>query len=264
MVKFCSLGSGSDGNCSFIGTKHSKILIDAGLSGIKIIKNLNEIGVEAKDLDGIFITHEHSDHTKGAGILSRKFDLPIYATYGTWSVMRNSIGEINSKNLNYIYNDEHCFINDVCINPFYIPHDAIEPVGFNILAKNYKISIATDIGHINEDLKESIVNSDILLIEANYDKEMINLSSYPYDVKKRIIGKFGHLSNNETGSLLKDIITGKMKYIFLGHLSQDNNSPNLAYNTVLEVLKKEKIKIGKYIKMDICSRNISSNLVILD
>lgn len=262
-VKFCPIASGSSGNSIYVGTEQTHILFDAGLSGKKIEQGLDELKVSGKSLDALFITHEHNDHIKGAGILSRRFDIPIYATQGTWDGMIDSIGEIAQKNIKIIYGGENCVINDICVHPFNIPHDAAEPVGFSIFADKCKMTIATDLGHITDTIKENVIDSDILLLEANHDVEMLKNGPYPYYLKKRILGDNGHISNATAGELLSEIMNKKLKYIYLGHLSAENNIPHLAYETVAKILENNKIKLGTYLKMDMASRHSNSREIIL-
>ena len=172
-------------------------------------------------------------------------------------------GKLAPKNRQYIYPEERCIINDICINPFSIPHDASEPVGYNIEAENHKITIATDLGHITKTIKESIFDSEILLLEANHDEQMVKNSSYPYELQERILGKQGHLSNKTAGNLLCDVISEKLSYVFLGHLSEENNSPNLAYKTVKNILQKEKIQVGKQLQLEVAPRNKNSSVITL-
>lgn len=254
-VEFCTLVSGSSGNSTYIGTKHTRILIDAGVSGKKIQECLAELKLTGNDIDGLFITHEHLDHIKGAGIFSRRFDVPIYATYETWMAMEDTLGKISQGNKRFVYPGENCIINDICVKPFSIPHDAVEPVGYNIFAGGKKVTLATDIGHITEEIQESIAQSEILLLEANHDEEMVHKGGYPWHLKKRILSDNGHLSNKKAGELLSAVVDGKMKHVFLGHLSQENNEPHLAFDTVEKILQKNKIQVGKHIKMDMAYRH---------
>ncbi|MDR2940727.1 MAG: MBL fold metallo-hydrolase [Clostridiales bacterium] len=262
-MKFCSIASGSDGNCIFVSSGSTKILIDSGLSGITIQKSLLGIGVEPSEIDAIFITHEHKDHIHGAGILSRRFSIPIYACEQTWFNMNTFIGPISEKNKHYIYRQESCFINDMKIVPFEIPHDAISPVGYTIFTEGCKISVATDIGHITDTIKQNISDSDILLIESNHDLDMLKNGPYPYVLKKRIMGGFGHLSNDACGHLLVDIMSEKLKYIFLGHLSRENNNPSLAYKTVSSILTENNIDIGGNLQLSVANRGIVSLPVVI-
>ncbi len=254
-VEFCTLVSGSSGNSTYVGTKHTRILVDAGVSGKKIMESLAELKLTGNDIDALFITHEHLDHIKGAGIFSRRFNVPIYATYDTWMAMEENLGKIGPENKRFVYSGENCIINDLCIRPFSIPHDAVEPVGYNIFAGEKKITIATDIGHITEEIRESIAESQVLLLEANHDEEMVQKGSYPWHLKKRILSDRGHLSNKTAGELLSSVVDGKMKHVFLGHLSQENNEPHLAFDTVDKILQKNKIQVGKHIKMDMAYRH---------
>lgn len=253
-VEFSTLVSGSSGNSTFVGTKHTRILVDAGISGKLIQQGLAGLQLTGDQIDGIFITHEHQDHIKGAGIFSRRFDVPIYATCDTWEVMEGTLGKIAQGNKRFVYPGENCVVNDICIMPFAIPHDAADPVGYSILAEKKKITIATDIGHSNEMLLEQITDSTILLLEANHDENMVRQGGYPWALKQRILSDHGHLSNSVAGELLAAAMTGKMEHVFLGHLSQENNLPSLAFRTVSEILERNKIKVGSHIKMEMACR----------
>ena len=235
-MDFCTIASGSSGNSLFMGTEHTKILIDAGVSGKRILEGLEKLSLTGDQIDALFITHEHIDHVKGAGVFSRKFDVPIYATMETWDAMEGILGKIAPRNKRFVYEGEPCVINDLCVKPFAIPHDAAAPVGYSVFAGEKKITVATDIGHVTDIIRENITDSDILLLESNHDLRMLETGPYPYYLKRRIMGDFGHLSNENAGRLLNCILSGKMRHILLGHLSQENNMPELAYETVrLEV-----------------------------
>jgi len=262
-VKFCPLVSGSSGNSTYIGTKHTHILIDAGVSCKQIVEHISELKLAPEQIDAIFITHEHIDHIKGAGVLSRKFDIPVYATLGTWEGIGKTVGDLAQKNIKYVYEDEICIINDLCVKPFAIPHDAREPVAYSVFAENSKMTVATDIGHITDVVKENIYDSDVLLLEANHDLDMLKNGSYPWPLKKRILGDKGHLSNIAAGDTLSEILSSKLKYVFLGHLSKENNEPHLAYETVKKILEDNKIKVGTYFKLDMASRYSNSLTVEL-
>lgn len=253
-LEFCTIASGSSGNCTYIGSDHTKILVDAGISGKKITEGLAELHLTGNDIDALFITHEHVDHIKGAGILSRRFDIPIFATADTWAAMEDSLGKIAPSNKRIVYADEVCAVNDICVKPFAIPHDAAEPVGYTIFGGEKKIALATDIGHVTDTIRENIEGSDLLLLESNHDVEMVKKGSYPWHLKQRILGERGHLSNAAAGELLAEVMTGKTKYVFLGHLSDENNNPHLAYETVEEILRKNRIAVGTDLKMDMANR----------
>lgn len=262
-VKFCPLVSGSSGNSTYIGTKHTHILIDAGVSCKQIVEHIRELKIDPEQIDAVFITHEHIDHIKGAGVLSRKYDIPVYATPGTWEGIGKTVGSFAQKNVRYVYEEEICVINDICVKPFAIPHDTIEPVAYSVFAENSKVTVATDIGHITDTVKENIYDSDVLLLEANHDLDMLKNGRYPWPLKKRILSDKGHLSNIAAGDILSDILTGRLKFVFLGHLSKENNEPHLAYETVRKILEEDRIKVGTYFKLDMASRYTNSLLVEL-
>lgn len=261
--KFCSVASGSSGNSIYVGNNTTHILIDAGLSGKKIQQGLNDIDVSGDQLSAIFITHEHSDHIKGAGILSRRFNIPIYATAGTWAGMQGQLGDVADENKKIISKDKDCVIDDLCVHAYEIPHDANEPVGYSISSDNYKVTVATDIGHITDTIIDNIKGSDALLLEANHDVNMLKVGAYPYYLKQRILGKFGHLSNESSGELLCKVMDGKLKYVLLGHLSQENNFPELAFETVAGILKANGIQLGTYLNMDMAPRYQCSKIINL-
>ncbi len=244
MIRFCSLYSGSSGNCLFVANGSTKILIDAGLSGKKIISALTSIGENPETISAVLVSHEHSDHTRGVGILSRKFDIPIYANANTWSMMELEIGPVNVKNKLFFDTGKEFRLGDICIKPFSIPHDASEPVGFNFFIKDKKITTATDIGHINDELLECFEDSDLILLESNHDVEMLKVGPYPWHLKRRIMGNNGHLSNEVAGEVIAHMAAKGTRKFLLGHLSKENNFPELAYQTVYNALCERKIDIN--------------------
>lgn len=264
-VEFATIASGSSGNCVYIGTENTKILIDAGLSGKKVQDGLKTLNLTGSDIDAIFVTHEHIDHVQGVGILSRRFDIPIYATDGTWNGMPSTVGEIKERNKRFVYCDEKCVINDICIQPFEIPHDANEPVGYTINTERFKVCVATDLGHVTQKIIDNTKDSDVLLLESNHDIDMLKRGTYPYPLKQRILGKKGHLSNETAGKLLSHLVKNskRLEHIFLGHLSKENNTPSLALDTVNSILKNDDIKIGEDINLYMAKRYGVENLVKL-
>lgn len=245
MFQFCSLYSGSSGNSLFIQTSNTKILIDAGESAKKISDALSLIGVQASELDAILVTHEHSDHIKGLAPLSKKYNIPVYANLKTWDAMpeqNSKIFDSNKKLFNLFENFE---IGDLKIHPFAIPHDAANPCGFNIFFNNQKISIATDIGHMNSNVIHKLEDSSFLLLEANYDPNILKCSRYPYSLKERISGPNGHLPNIEAGKTISYLLNSGLKKVMLGHLSKENNFPELAYKTVMDELIQNKFDENK-------------------
>lgn len=262
-MEFCTIASGSSGNSTFIGTEYTKILVDAGISGKRIEDALERLGLSGGDIDALFLTHEHKDHIQGAGIISRRFDVPVYATAGTWAAIGGGIGKIAPGNKRFVYAGEGCAINDICVRPFAIPHDAAEPVGYNILAEGKKAALATDIGHVTDEICESLADSDILLLEANHDEEMLKKGGYPRYLKERILGENGHLSNNTAGKLLSLVMSGRLKHVFLGHLSAENNTPRLAYATVERVLQEKHIQPGRHLEIALAERSRAGRKILL-
>ncbi len=231
VIKFCSLFSGSDGNCQFISSGHTSILVDAGLSGVKVQNEMKKLGLEPSQLDGIFVTHEHIDHIQGVGVLSRRFDIPVYATEKTWLAMESKVGKIKEKNCKLIAADQDYCLQDLLIQPFHISHDASEPLGFNVLNDKKKISLLTDTGCVNDYIVSKMRGCHIVLIESNHDEELLKVGPYPWSLKQRIMSEWGHLSNDNAAEFLKVLLNGG-EHVFLGHLSRENNFPELAYKTV--------------------------------
>lgn len=236
MLNFCSLYSGSSGNSLFIKTENTKILVDAGVSSKKIEKALNELDIEPKSIDGILVTHEHSDHVQGLGTFSKKFDLPVFVNQETLDAMPKQRDKISEKNLKTFKVSEKFSIGDLDINPFSIPHDAANPCGFTILNKDKKISIATDIGHMTNDILKNLEESQFVLLESNYDPEVLKCSSYPFILKSRIAGPTGHLPNEMAGKTIAYLLKSGLRQAMLGHLSKESNFPELAYKTVVDEL----------------------------
>lgn len=233
-MRLCSIASGSSGNCIYTGSETTHLLVDAGISAKKIEAGLRELQVEGKDIQGLLITHEHSDHIKGAGILARRYGFPIYATEGTIRQMKatSSLGTVDESLYHVVRADEQFTIGDVEIEPFRISHDAAEPVAYRFRCGEKKAAVATDMGVYNDYIVEHLKGQDVLLLEANHDIQMLQVGPYPYPLKQRILGERGHLSNESAGQLLCRVLHDRMKKIYLGHLSKENNYAELAYETV--------------------------------
>lgn len=263
-MKFCSLYSGSSGNSIFIASDEAKILIDAGLPGKKIDEALKSIGQDPHSIDGIFITHEHLDHIKGVGVLSRKYDIPIYANAHTWSAMESNIGKIKEHNIKIMDRRSNLEIKDLDVTSFNIPHDAVAPVGYTLHSKGKRASVTTDFGIYTQEIKDSIKDSDIILLESNHDISMVKFGPYPYNLKRRILSEVGHLSNEDCGRAIVDLIKYQQnKKIVLGHLSGTNNHPDLAFQTVLSVLQEHNIEQNKDLVLSMASRHNPSNIIEL-
>lgn len=259
-MKYCSIASGSSGNCHYIGYKDTNILIDAGLSGKRITKGLDEIDIDANKLNGIFVTHEHSDHIKGIGVLSRKYDLPIFVNYKTWNAIKEKIGKVKEENIKIFENDKEYAIGDMGIKPFSITHDAVDPVGFKMTDGKKAISVATDIGHVSDNIKENLLGSKLIVLESNYDKEMLLMGSYTYALKKRVMSNIGHLSNEAAAKFAVELIKNGAENLLLAHLSRENNFPALAFETSNHILTENGMKIGKDANLEILMRDDRSKL----
>lgn len=245
---FCSLSSGSSGNCLYIETSGSKFLIDAGLSGVKIARLMESRGLKPQDLDFILLTHEHNDHSKGVGVLSRRYNIPVFSNENTWLSMRSFIGKIKDENFKVFETGVDFEYRDLAIKPVRIYHDCADPVAFVINGDNKKISIMTDTGLVTSEMISNFKNSDLLYIEANYDSNMLFNGPYPESLKRRISGNQGHISNQESAELIGKLLNSGNEKVYLGHLSRENNLPLLAKNTVeshlLELgIKKEDLNI---------------------
>ena len=252
------LASGSSGNSIYITSGDRSILIDAGLSGKKIVERLNKCGVNNPELDAILMTHEHKDHTKGVGVLSRRFKVPIYANELTWTAAAEDLGKIKSEHQCLF--DGDFMIGDLGILPFSISHDAKDPVGYIIKYKNKSIGIATDMGCIPERVKKKLIGLDFLILEANHDLEMLQTGPYPAFLKKRIRSDKGHLSNDDTADLLPQLVKDNFPCILLAHLSKDNNIPKVAHITIKNNLEEAGLKLGKDLKMDFAYRDKPTQL----
>lgn len=263
-MKLTSLFSGSSGNCLLFEHGKTKILIDAGLSGNKIQQMLRYAEVDPMELSAILITHEHDDHISGAGILSRRFKLPIYANQPTMRAMGAKLGKIEDKNRVYFKTGEKFSIMDVEITSFHSSHDAIEPVGFTFTDGKKAIGIATDIGIITNEIADALKNCRAVLLEANHDVDMLMRGSYPYYLKKRILSELGHLSNEDSGRFCCELIKNGTEKIILGHLSQQNNTPLTALGTVSDITGSVDIKRGKDFLLYVARRDtISESIEIL-
>lgn len=233
-MQMCSIASGSSGNSIYVGTEQVHLLVDCGISGKRVEQGLDTCGINAADLDAILITHEHMDHISGLGVLVRRYGKPVYATAGTIEAIRRtaSLGNLAKADFVEIKPDEPFSIGDVEICPTHIYHDAADPVAYRFDEGEKSIGILTDSGTYDKTIVDNMHGLDVLLLEANHDVHMLQAGGYPYYLKQRILGDYGHLSNEISGRLLNELLSEKMKYVVLGHLSRENNYPDLAYETV--------------------------------
>lgn len=248
-LRFSVLASGSTGNAFYIESEKEKLLVDAGLSGKQMDKLLSEVCVDPTNLTGILVTHEHSDHIKGLGIIARKYNLPIYANEKTWKAMEGSIGKIALDQKFHFKMEEVKTFSDMDIESFGVSHDAAEPMFYTFHHDNKKVALVTDLGYVSERIKKTVENANAYIFEANHDVGMLRMGRYPWNVKRRILGDSGHVSNEDSGLALYDIIGNQTKRIYLAHLSQDNNMKDLARMSVSNVLEERGVAINKTINI---------------
>ncbi|MBR0119323.1 MAG: MBL fold metallo-hydrolase [Eubacterium sp.] len=233
-MQLYSVASGSSGNCIYAGDGGRGFLVDVGTSLKKVREGLLLQGLSLDRLDGILITHEHSDHISGLAALLRKYPLPVYATADTiekiWE--KCNMNNISPELFHSIRGGEEFVVSDYVINPFPISHDAVDPVCYTLSKSDSKVGIATDMGIYDDSIISALGDCDAVLLEANHDISLLQVGPYPYSLKMRILGDKGHLSNIASADLIKEIVHRDLKTVVLGHLSEHNNFPELAYNTV--------------------------------
>ena len=237
-MRICSIASGSSGNCIYVGSDVTHLLVDAGISGKRTMQGVESLGIKMNELDGILITHEHNDHVNGLGVLARKYHIPIYATRGTIEAIQrmDGLGKIEEELFHPIIAQEKFTLKDITVNSIHVSHDAAEPVAYKFTCDGKKAAVITDLGTYNDYIIDNLKGMDALFMEANHDVRMLEVGPYPYYLKKRILGNRGHLCNEATGRLLSSVLHDNIKAVMLGHLSKENNMPELAYETVrLEV-----------------------------
>lgn len=265
-MRLLSIASGSSGNCIYVGDGDTHLLIDAGISGKRIEQGLNQNGLKTADINGILITHEHSDHISGLGVLARRYGIPIYATKETIEeiIQVKSLGRVETELFVPVCPDEEFQVEELTVHPFSISHDAANPVAYRISNQREQVAVATDMGTYDEYIIDNLRGLDALLLEANHDVNMLETGSYPYPLKRRILGDRGHLSNELSGKLLTEILHDGLKYIFLGHLSKENNYAQLAYETVkLEIAMSGGRYRGNEFPIQVARRDVPSDMVFI-
>lgn len=238
-MRFCPLFSGSSGNALFVEGEKERLLIDAGLPGRTVEQALRLIGVAPETLSAILVTHEHSDHVKGVGVLARKYGLPVYANAPCWQAMLPLTGEISPRSMRVFETGRDFYLGSLNIFPFPTPHDCAEPVGYGITEQGKRLTVMTDIGHMSEGMLDMAAHSDLLLLESNHDVDMLKAGPYPYPLKQRILSSHGHLSNEAAGRALARLYGRGVRNAILGHLSAENNDPRLARLTAEQALHEE-------------------------
>jgi phosphoribosyl 1,2-cyclic phosphodiesterase len=260
---FSVLASGSTGNAFYIETEKQRLLVDAGLSGKKIEGLFKKIGRDPKFIQGILVTHEHSDHIKGLGVLARRYKLPIYANSKTWKAMEGLVGEIPTEQKFEFEPDCIKTFGDLDVESFGVSHDAVEPMFYVFHHNGKKVALATDMGYVSDRIKGTIKDSDVIVMESNHDIDMLMMCHYPWNIKRRILGDMGHISNEDAGLALSEIIGEQTKRIYLAHLSKDNNMKDLAYLSVKQTLENKGLEIGKKLNLYHTDAEIPTNLVAI-
>lgn len=248
-MRFSILASGSTGNATYIETEKVRLLIDAGLSGKQITSLLERIGVKPESLDAILLTHEHNDHVKGIGVMARRYKLPVYTNEATWLALPKSVGAFAHRQQHIFATGSVLTLGDLEIESFGTSHDAAEPMGFCFYHRGAKLSLMTDLGYVSDKIKAQVRGSDVLICEANHDIEMLQMGRYPWNLKRRILSDVGHLSNEDAGEALLDIIDSRSEDVYLAHLSRDNNMIDLARMTVSQILQDGGLEVGKEVKL---------------
>ncbi|WP_044749276.1 MBL fold metallo-hydrolase [Bacillus alveayuensis] len=244
-IRFSVLASGSTGNAFYVETDRNSLLVDAGLSGKQMEQLFKQIERDMKQLSGILVTHEHSDHIKGLGVIARKYKLPIYANEKTWRAMEGLIGDIPTEQKFVFQMGTVKTFGDLDIESFGVSHDAAEPMFYVFHHEGKKLVLITDTGYVSDRMKGIIKNADVFVFESNHDVEMLRMGHYPWNIKRRILSDVGHVSNEDAGLALADVIGDNTKRIYLAHLSQDNNMKDLARMSVTQVLASKGIIVGE-------------------
>ena len=258
-MKIVNLGSGSKGNCTLVASENTIILIDAGLPILEIEAKLNSLGIDPINISGILVTHEHIDHIKSLGKLSKKYHIPVYAHISEWPVLETKAKDILPQS-KHAFENQDFYIGDLTISAFGLSHDANFCVGYSVYNAGAKFSIATDLGCCPKDVIEKLKGSNLVLLEANHDENLLmNNAHYPLVLKKRIISNKGHLSNRQSAEVISQLVGGTSQ-ILLGHLSEENNSPLLAYNTIKSLLAQKGIVEGEHIFIDVTYQHRISNI----
>lgn len=248
-MQYSVLASGSSGNAFYIETKQHSFLVDAGVSCKKIGELMEKIGRDPEKLDGILVTHEHSDHIKGLGVMARKYRLPVYANEKTWKAMDGMLGDMATEQ-KFIFGMETVkSFGSLDIESFGVSHDAAEPMFYIFRSEGKKLVLITDTGYVSDRMKGLIADADTYIFESNHDIEMLRMGRYPWNVKRRILSDVGHVSNEDAALAMSEVIGDRTKRIYLAHLSRDNNMKDLARMSVAQTLASRGIEVGSQVRL---------------
>ena len=261
LSRFCSLFSSSSGNCTYIGTPRDAILIDAGVSAKRICEALTAREIAPETIRAIFVTHEHTDHTNGIRVLASKYNIPVFATAGTLGCLEEG-GILNGKFPFDVISEKPVEVASMEITSFRTPHDAKESCGYTVLMPDERrISVVTDIGHVTDTVLSAISGSDLILIESNHDTGMLRNGDYPYELKRRILSDRGHLCNEKCAEAVITLLESGTQRFFLGHLSEHNNIPELAYRTTYSALCSAGAKEGRDYTLEVCRKANTGGII---
>jgi len=267
MLKFISFGSGSSGNCYMLYTENDALLVDLGIGLRTLKKYIREYGLSLAKVSALLVTHDHADHVKSVGKMSSDLQIPVYTTRKVHVGIDNNYvvrTKITPQRARCIEPDTPLVLGDFVITPFCVPHDSSDNVGYRIEHDGIVFCIMTDIGYLTDQMRAMISDANYLVIEANYDAEMLSAGPYPEHLKQRIVGPGGHLSNEECGKVLAEHATGKLRHVWLCHLSEENNHPELARKTVEQILRSYGIVAGKDFKLDVLKRKMPTGVFELE
>lgn len=255
MIRFCTLFSSSSGNCVFASDGTTNLLIDAGVSASKIVNSLGEIGVSPQEIDGILVTHEHTDHISGIGVLTKKYGIPVYVNEKTLSQMAKTLTPASMNCVRTIVPGEPFTIRSAMVRSFKTPHDSVSSVGYTITLEDAKLGIATDTGCVTKPMLSALAGCCAVVIEANHNVEMLKNGPYPPNLKSRILSDCGHLSNENCAWLATQLAMWGTKHIVLGHLSDKNNTPDLAYEATYRMLADNGFKVNEDVFLSVAMKN---------
>lgn len=248
------LFSGSSGNCIYVGNEECAVLVDAGVSASAILNEMDKAGLSRESVKALLITHEHTDHIGGAGPLARKLNVPVYATEGTFAGCGKRLGKMDPSRLITVSAGGDFYVDKLNVTVFPTSHDCIDPCGYAFSLGGMRAAICTDTGCVKPEILEAIKGSDVALVESNYNPEMLLAGPYPYELKKRILGRRGHLSNEDAGNLAVRLYESGTRTVVLGHLSKENNFPELALETTRDILAEHGILCGRDIHLNVARR----------
>lgn len=263
-LRFQSFASGSSGNCYYIGNEKYGLLIDAGIGVRTIRKCLKNIGLDFENIMGVLVTHDHADHIKSVGVLGEKHNVPVYATHEMHSGISKSycVTEKLYQSKRYFEKEKPFVIGDFEITAFPVSHDATDCVGFTVVYKGKRFVFATDLGHVSPEAATHLKQAEYMVFEANYDEMMLDQGMYPVHLKNRIKSEKGHLSNIQCGTFLANNYHEGLKYVFLCHLSRENNMPEIAFETVQSCYTDKGVEVGKHLELITLNRYTPSEMYI--